>query len=204
MRFVVHHVLIWLAGGLGSVPVAIVVATVLLRAALLPLSLRGYRAERVRARLAPQLEEIRRRHGKEPVVAAEKTSELLRREGSGPFAGFVPMLAQAPFVWLLYREFTGNSMHGYTLLGGDLTARLVAHPGLLVGWGIVAALVCVAVWNLRQVPAGTPLLVRVLAFGTVAVAPFVPVAAGVYLVTSGVWTAVERRIFRGKPAPTSG
>lgn len=194
----VHHVLIALSGLLGSVPAAIVVATLLLRAALLPLSLRGYRAERVRARLAPQLAALRERHAAEPAVLAGKTTALLRAEGSGPFAGLLPGLAQAPFVWLLYREFTGPAMRGHTLLGAELTARLSGHPALLAGWLVVAALAVIAAWNVRQLPAGAPRLARAMSFGTVLFAPFVPLAAGIYLVTSGVWTAVERRI--GRPA----
>jgi YidC/Oxa1 family membrane protein insertase len=201
---VVHHVLIVLAAGLGSMPAAIVAATILLRAALLPLSLRAYRAERVRARLAPQLAEIRRRHSGEPVLLAEKTAELMRGEGSGPFAGLLPMLAQAPFVWLLYRQFAGGAMHGYSLLGADLAGRLITDPGLGAGWVLLVALAGIAAWNLAQLPAGTPRPLRALSFVTVAFAPFLPVAAGLYLVTSGLWTAVERRIFRGARTTDAG
>lgn len=191
-----HHVLLALAGILGSVPAAIVVATLLLRAALLPLSRRGYRAERIRAGLAPRLEELRERHRGEPVVLAEKTAELMRGAGSGPFAGLLPTLAQAPFVWLVYREFTGSGLRGHALLGADLTDRLVTHPGLAAGWVLVAALAGIGLWNAWRLPAGTPRLVRAMSFGTVAFAPFVPLAAGLYLVTTGVWTAAERWWFR--------
>ncbi|MFG2039238.1 membrane protein insertase YidC [Dactylosporangium sp. NPDC048998] len=200
----VHHVLIVLAGVLGSVPAAIVVATLLLRALLLPLSLRAYRAERVRARLAPRIAELRERHSHEPVVLAEKTAALMRGEGSGPFAGLLPSLAQAPFVWLLYREFTGTAMHGHTLLGAELTARLVGHPALVAGWLVVAALAGIALWNVRQLPEGSPRFVRALSFGTVLFAPFVPLAAGLYLVTTGVWTAAERWVLRRAPAGEPG
>ncbi|WP_433058335.1 YidC/Oxa1 family membrane protein insertase [Dactylosporangium sp. CS-033363] len=191
-----HHVLLALSTLLGSVPAAIVVATLVLRALLLPLSLRGYRAERIRAGLAPQLAEIRERHQHEPVVLAEKTTAALRAAGSGPFAGLLPALAQAPFIWLLYREFTNGTMHGHTLLGADLTERLIGHPALLAGWLIVVALAGIALWNVRQLPAGSPGFVRILSFATVAFAPFVPLAAGIYLVTTGAWTATERYVFR--------
>jgi YidC/Oxa1 family membrane protein insertase len=201
---VVHHVLVALSGLLGSMPAAIIAATLLLRAALLPLSLRGYRAERVRTALAPQLAALRDRHAGEPVVLAEKTAELLRAEGSGPFAGLLPALAQAPFVWLLYREFTGPAMRGHGLLGADLTARLVGHPALPAGWLVVAALAAIALWNVRRLPAGTPRLARALSFGTVLFAPFAPLAAGLYLVTSAGWTAVERWVCRPSPSVDSG
>jgi YidC/Oxa1 family membrane protein insertase len=188
----VHHVLIALAAALGSVPAAIIVATLALRAALLPLSLRAYRAERRRGRIAPQLAELRERHAEEPDVLAQKSVALVREAGTG----LLPALAQAPFVWLLYREFTGAGMRGYTLFGADLTAKLVAQPGAVAGWVLVAALAAIAVWNLLQLPKDAPRLVRLLSFGTVAFAPFLPVAAGLYLVASGVWTAAERRILK--------
>lgn len=208
----VHHGLLALAGLFGSVPLAIVVATLILRAGLLPLSLRAYRAERVRAGLAPQLAQIKQQHGHEPVVLAEKTTALMREAGSGPFAGLLPMLMQAPFVWLLYREFTNGDMHGYSLFGADLTQRLIGNPGLLAGWLIVSVLAAIALWNLQQLPSGSAVFVRVLTFGTVAFAPFVPVAAGIYLVTTGLWTAAERwickRVFRPetpeRPLPVDG
>ncbi|MET7392224.1 membrane protein insertase YidC [Dactylosporangium sp. NPDC005572] len=186
----------WFAGGLGSMPAAIVVATVLLRVAMLPLSLRAYRAENVRSRLTPQLQALRERHGSEPVVLAEKSAELMRKEGTSPFAGLVPMLLQAPFVWLLYREFTGGRLQGYDFLGSDLSHRLLTEPGMLAGWLVIAALVAVAVWNGRQLPAQTPSFVKALQFGTVAFAPFVPLAAGIYLVTTSAWTAAERWVVR--------
>ncbi|MDG6109195.1 membrane protein insertase YidC [Dactylosporangium aurantiacum] len=191
-----HHVLVLLSTTTGSVAAAIVIATLAVRAALLPLSLRAYRAEKVRARLAPQLTALRERHGKDPVALAEKTAELMRAEGSGPLAGILPTLAQAPVIWLLYREFSGDAVRGHTLLGADLTARLLDHPALPAGWLIVAALAAIAVWNVRQLPAGSPGFVRVLSFGTVAFAALTPVAAGIYLVTSGLWTAVERIVAR--------
>ncbi|GAA0715049.1 membrane protein insertase YidC [Dactylosporangium roseum] len=192
----VHTVLEGLAALLHSMPAAVIVATVLLRAAMLPLSVRAYRAERVRSRLAPQLAALREQHATEPVILAEKTTALLRAEGSGPFAGLLPALAQAPFIWMLYRQFTAPGMHGHTFLGADLTFRLVGHPAVLVGWLVVAALAGIALVNVRQLPAGAPSLVRVLPFGTVAVAAFAPLAAGLYLVTSGLWTTVERWWFR--------
>lgn len=195
-----HHVLtqllVLLSDTTGSVAAAIVVATIVVRAALLPLSLRAYRAEKIRARLAPQLAALRERHGKDPVALAERSAALMRAEGSGPLAGLLPMLAQAPFIWVLYRGFTGDAVRGHTLLGADLTARLLDHPALGAGWLIVAALAAIAGWNARQVPAGAPGFARALPFGTVVFAAFTPVAAGIYLVTSGLWTAVERAVFR--------
>jgi YidC/Oxa1 family membrane protein insertase len=37
---------------------------------------------------------------------------------------------------------------------------------------------------------------RVMPFGTVVAAAFVPLAAGLYLLTSGAWAAVERAVLQ--------
>ena len=44
-------------------------------------------------------------------------------------------------------------------------------------------------------------LVRLLPFATVAIAAFVPLAAGLYLATSTAWTLAERAVFGRLPAP---
>jgi len=43
-------------------------------------------------------------------------------------------------------------------------------------------------------------LVRLLPFATVAIAPFVPLAAGLYLAASTAWTLAERVVFGRLPA----
>jgi YidC/Oxa1 family membrane protein insertase len=47
-------------------------------------------------------------------------------------------------------------------------------------------------------------LARVAPFATVVFAAFLPLAAGLYLLASGTWTAVERAVLhRGIPAPAA-
>jgi YidC/Oxa1 family membrane protein insertase len=43
-------------------------------------------------------------------------------------------------------------------------------------------------------PAGLGLLSRILPYTTVAIAAFVPLAAGLYLLTTTAWTAAERAL----------
>ncbi|WP_141583502.1 hypothetical protein [Actinomadura sp. WMMA1423] len=43
-------------------------------------------------------------------------------------------------------------------------------------------------------------LARAMPFGTIAVAAFVPLAAGLYLLTSGAWTAAERAVLHRRAA----
>src|SRR5262245_57864086 len=97
-----HAVFALLASALTPVG-AVVAITVAIRAALHPLTRAAVRGERARMRLAPKVTELRRRHAKDPVKAAEETLALHRAEGVSPFAGLLPVLAQAPVFILLYR-----------------------------------------------------------------------------------------------------
>jgi YidC/Oxa1 family membrane protein insertase len=60
----------------------------------------------------------------------------------------------------------------------------------------------VAWWSARRL--ATPIaLLRLLPYGTVIVAAFVPPAAGLYLLTSTTWTVVERAMLRRDTAPAA-
>ncbi|TYK46144.1 hypothetical protein [Actinomadura decatromicini] len=79
------------------------------------------------------------------------------------------------------------------VVGGGLLA-----PPSLVFLGLFALLGAVAVQTSRRVTAEGPmgLVARAPPFGTIVVAAFVPPAAGLYLLTSGAWTAAERAVLR--------
>ncbi|GAB3687673.1 membrane protein insertase YidC [Actinocorallia lasiicapitis] len=198
------HRLLTLLGAVLPPAAAIAVLTLAVRAALLPLAVRTARAEKARAALAPQVEKLRKKFGKDPERLLRETSELYRREGVKLTGGLLPSLAQAPFFMVLYQVFTRTAIAGqanallvHTFLTVPLgqswigvlgTAGLVSGPSALF-LALFAVLAALAWLSARQIP--QPVL-RLLPFGTVVFAAFVPLAAGIYLVVSGVWTAVER------------
>src|SRR5579859_2078443 len=80
---------------IGGAALAIVVCTALLRALLLPFTFRVIRGERARAALAPQIQALQRKHGKDPRRFAEELTALHRQAGVSPYAGLLPGLLQA-------------------------------------------------------------------------------------------------------------
>ncbi|WP_410534952.1 YidC/Oxa1 family membrane protein insertase [Streptomyces sp. KL2] len=220
------HLFALLAGALeplfatSATAAAIVVATVCVRALLHPLARAGARAEKTRACLAPRVAELRRRHGADPERLRRALLELHAREGVSPAAGCLPMLAQLPVFFVMYRLFTAERVGGEpnglledrlgaAPLGGVYADALadggVFGPQGLVYLGLFAVIAAVATWTYRRartaaLPAempGAPGLARVLpllSFGTLATAAFVPLAAGLYLATTTAWTAAERAL----------
>ncbi len=204
------------AGLAGVVPpvVAIVVLTVAVRAALLPLSVRQARGERERARLLPQVRVLQERHRRDPERQRRELARLYEKEGVSPAAGCLAALAQWPFFAVLYRLFVSASVGGqrnvllaHTLLGAPLGQTVVGivavsgpvGAGALVCYGLLGAIAAVAWWSARRAEGGG--LVRLLPYATVGFACLVPLAAAVYLLTSGAWTAAERALLRRSAVP---
>jgi YidC/Oxa1 family membrane protein insertase len=161
-----YHVIMSLSAAVSG-GLAIVLFTVAVRAALLPLAIRAARGQRARAEL------------------------------SGQYVGLLPALAQIPFFMIMYRLFTSSTVDGtpngllsQSLLGVHLGTHFLTAPGAPVFWLVFVLLAAIA-WYAGRRSRG---FLRALPFATVLVAAYVPLAAGVYLVTSTLWTAVERTL----------
>ena len=205
-------------GGAVTPALAIVLVTLVIRAALIPLSIATVRAEGHRRRLAPQLARLRTRYAKQPERLQRETLALYAAEKVSPFAGFLPGLAQAPVLTLVYALFTSATIHGHansllaaTVFGAPLGRHLIAATGgLLAGdWValvLLAVIAVVAVLSRRAarrialpVEPGQQRLTDVLSFLpflTVVFAAFVPLAATLYLAVSTTWTLAERSLMR--------
>jgi YidC/Oxa1 family membrane protein insertase len=178
-----YHLVCWIAailapllGGLATAA-AIIAFTAAIRLALLPLSyfaVRGsVRGEGTRARLQPKIAELRRRHARNPQRLQEELGALYRAEGSGMFAGFLPLLLQLPFFSVMYRLFLDHSVGGvpntlltHNLLAAPLGSHWLAGAGPLSAQGAVfaglfvllAAVAMLGVWAARRsAPAVAPL-----------------------------------------------
>jgi len=108
--------------GVHSAALAIVVLTIVVRLALIPVGVSQARAQRTRTRLAPRLAELRTRHAKNPERLQRETMALYAEEKASPFAGCLPLLIQAPILSLVYGLFLLPTINGHpnTLLDASL------------------------------------------------------------------------------------
>ena len=201
-------------GGVAAVA-AIVLFTVAVRLILMPLSLRGLRGQAAAARLAPQLQALRKRYAQQPERLQREMAALYKREGTSMFAGLTPLLLQWPLVSVIYLLFRSSQVAGKPnmlltrdLFGVPLGSHWLAGAGPvslhgLVFLGVFALLAGLCWLSVRLgrlmtaqqdgAPGGA--LIRVLPYLTVVIAAFVPLAAGIYLVVSTGWTLAERSFF---------
>jgi len=199
-----------LAGAYAAV-VAIVLCTLVVRLSLLPLSVRAHRGLRARAELMPQLKQLTERHKGNPERLQREVAKLQTESGTSLFAGFLPTLAQMPFFWLMYTLFSRTMVAGQSnqLISGSLLgAPLGVHWPIVTGtpaYIVIALLLAVVAWfsarlQLRQLDPAAPRwsrrLAQLLPYGTLLTAAFVPLAAGLYVLTTTTWTVVERTILQ--------
>lgn len=190
---------------------AIVLFTLAVRLLLLPLVVKQAGSAKIKERLAPKLRELQKRYAKNPERLTKEVTALYKKEGSSPFAGILPGLAQLPFMWLMYRVATHpTALAGHDLFGaplGQQVAGVVAGYGLISVPVLVFALVFVGLlvvaWLMSRriratATAEQPELLRkimpLLPFASVVAAAVLPLAAGLYLLVSTAWTAAERAL----------
>ena len=135
--FALSSLLTPVAGGLGAAA-AIVLFTAAVRLLISPLSLRALRGQAAMTRLTPQVQVLRASHGGQPERFRRELAELYRRERVSPLASIWPLLAQWPFLSVMYLLFRSATVDGGqnrllsdSVLGVPLGTHWLAGAGLL-------------------------------------------------------------------------
>lgn len=186
----------------GTPALAIVVFTIVVRLALHPLYRAAVRGELAKAKLAPEIQKLQKKYGKDLVRLSEESQKVYRRNGVSMFAGLVPMLATIPFFMVVYQVVTTpNPLLDGTFLGVSLSAHFLSTFAwvFFVLFGLLAVVAYLTVkWQQSRMTAPAQGfaggLVKVLPFGTILVAAYLPLAAGLYLLTTTTWTIAERAL----------
>jgi YidC/Oxa1 family membrane protein insertase len=207
--FALTHLLTPVAGGLAAAA-AIVLFTAAVRLLISPLSLRALRGQAALARLAPQVQILRRRHGGQPERLQRELTALYKRAGTSPWAGILPLLAQWPFLsvtYLLFRSATvsgaPNQLLSDGLFGVPLGAHWLSGGGLLsvpsaVFLALCAILVALCWLSARLAQRAAPAAAAHAAAAPVAAAP---VAAAPVAAARAAEPGAKRRQDAGRAVP---
>jgi YidC/Oxa1 family membrane protein insertase len=216
---VAYHIVFALAQFLAPLPgglataAAIIIFTAAVRLLLSPLSYCAYRGQAGLAALQPKIADLRKRYAHQPDRLQQELTALYRADGGGLLAGCLPLVLQLPLFSVMYRLFLSKSVAGRpnlllarnllrTPLGSHwLTAAGPVSLHGLVFLGVFALLAVVAYLTARSLAQQQPAITRLLPYTTLIIAAFVPLAAGLYLITTTSWTAAERVLFRRRAAP---
>lgn len=232
----VYTAIMWLTDilrplvGDASAAAAVVLLTLVVRAALIPVGISQARAEQTRARLAPRLRAIQKRYRTDRERLQREVMKLYADENASPFAGFLPVLAQAPVVGIIYALFLHTAIAGHPnqllteqLIGVPLGTSMLgslgtSDPMTWVVFGLLIAIVCAVNEITRRAfrppvvaqdadaspltSVGAQRVMGLLQYVTAVVLLFVPLAAALYLTVTVAWTLAQRLILRRRfPLP---
>ena len=145
------YTLNWLGSHIGNVGLAILALTIMVKLLVLPLGIRSFRSMAKMKKLQPEILRINERFKTDAQRRGIETMELFRREKTSPLSGCVPILAQLPFFFALYKVLSIDiDMHHAPFFGWihDLSApdpTSVANLFGLIPWD-PPALLHIGVW----------------------------------------------------------
>lgn len=172
---------------------SIAALTMVVRAALLPLTLKQVKNTRSMQSLRPRMEEIKARH-KDSRQQQQAMAELYRENGVNPAAGFLPLLVQMPVFITMYHvirdhnESLPSFAHGGMLWFTDLTRAdpYLVLPVLSAGLMLAAMEISSKNASLQQ-----RRIMRIMPLAFTAFIARFPAGLFVYWVTSNTVTLVQ-------------
>lgn len=208
-----QHVLIWLHDSLGlSWAWAIVALTVLVRVAILPLTVKQIQSMQRLAQHAPELKAIQQRYKHDKQRQQEELMKFYRENKVNPAASCLPLLPQLPIFFSLYYvlrdferdvlpDFPGSSLQFLNGLVPNITDNIKDHWSgilLVVVYGCTTMLSMYLSTTAVQSKAQRYLML-VLPVVFIPVVLRFPVGLLLYWVTTNLWTigqgTITRRMF---------
>lgn len=156
--------LTFLHGYVSDFGLAIILLTVLVKAAMYPLANKSYIAMNEMKRLQPLLTSLKERYGNDKMRFQQEMMNLYKREKINPASGCLPLFIQIPVFFALYKVlFVTIEMRHANFYGliEDLSAKdpsniftafglLEWTPPSFLHLGIMAILMAVTMWGQQQ------------------------------------------------------
>jgi YidC/Oxa1 family membrane protein insertase len=107
-NFLVHPLISLLVLAYDVIPdfgLAVVLVTIALRVALVPFFRAQIRSSRAMQELAPAMNELKKKYGKDRALFQQEQMKLYRERGMNPMAGCLPLLIFLPMMFAMYAAF---------------------------------------------------------------------------------------------------
>lgn len=216
--------------GLPNYGIAIILLTVIVRSAMIPISLKQARAAAKMQELAPEIQRIKARFPDDPLKQHAAIQELYKKHDFNMFSGCLPVFIQLPIFIGLYRCLSVDiDLRDAPLIPGIAWASNLAGPDQLFYWkdwlpGFLAdeadgwlgpyfnvfPLITVALFLIQQKMFSPPatdeqtrMQQQMMTFMTVFMGVLfykVPAGLCLYFITSSLWGICERKLLP-KPVP---
>ncbi|HRX34944.1 MAG TPA: membrane protein insertase YidC [Aestuariivirga sp.] len=97
------YLLDWLKGMVGNFGIAILLATVLVKAAVFPLANKSYASMSKMKKLQPEMEKLKQQYPDDKMKQQQGMMELYKKEKVSPLSGCLPVVVQIPVFFSLYK-----------------------------------------------------------------------------------------------------
>ncbi len=91
----------------GNYGVGIIILTVLVRLALVPLTVSQSRSTAKMQKVNPEIEKIKKKYKDDPTKQNEETMRIWKEHGVNPLAGCLPLLLQMPIIIAMFQALRG-------------------------------------------------------------------------------------------------
>lgn len=87
---------------IGNYGWAVIIFSILIKCALLPLDIKSRKSMRAMSLLNPQMETLKKRYANDQEKLNQKMSELYKKNKVNPLSGCLPMLIQLPILYIMF------------------------------------------------------------------------------------------------------
>ena len=214
---IIFQLLVWIESYVGDWGMAIIVLTVMVRLALMPLTIKQTKSMYEMQRIQPKIKELQKKYANDKEKLQEETLKFYQENKVNPFGGCLPMLLQMPLLIALYQVLGGTASRPGILMNylveNDMTGRfyflipdVAKTPSMVFSeQGIIAALPYIilvvlfglSVWlpqalmpgERQQKMIGAYMAVVMLWFGWSA-----PAGVLLYWDVSSIWGVVQQQV----------
>jgi YidC/Oxa1 family membrane protein insertase len=132
------YALHYFAGVFGNFGLAILLLTILVKAAFFPLANKSYKAMAKMRKVQPEMLELRERYGDDKQKLNQEMMALYKREGANPVSGCLPVVIQIPVFFSLYKVlFVTIEMRQAPFYGWIRDLSVPDPTTILNGFGLI-------------------------------------------------------------------
>lgn len=107
--FVIIPIFNWLDNFISSYGLIILLLTIIIKMALLPLTYRSFMSQAKMRALKPEIDEINKKIPKDKAMERQQaTMALYRKAGANPMGGCLPLILQMPILYAMFRFFPAS------------------------------------------------------------------------------------------------
>lgn len=118
----------------GNYGWGIIFLTLVIRLALLPLTMQSHNSMKAMQKIQPKLKQIQERYKSKPEELNKKMFELYREHKVNPLGGCLPMLIQLPFLFALYASLIGDKFKELLKATGDTSFLVLSDLSKIGIW----------------------------------------------------------------------